>query len=124
MSESIKTKTKFVTKNIVIFLVILASISIIIRLYYLSYGIPISLDGLQYFWYASDTSGGYNSSDYSFPNNLWPLTLSGLFSVVRSDNFLDLMYIQRFATIIISVTTIIPMYLLCRKFFDKPYALI
>ena len=124
MSESIKTKTKFVTKNIVIFLVILASISIIIRLYYLSYGIPISLDGLQYFWYASDTSGGYNSSDYSFPNNLWPLTLSGLFSVVRSDNFLDLMYIQRFATIAISVTTIIPMYLLCRKFFDKPYALI
>ena len=117
MSESIKTK--IVTKNVVIFLFILASIGIIIRLYYFPYGIPISLDGLLYFWYASDTSSlGHIPSDYSFPNNLWPLTLSVLFSVVRSDNFLDLMYVQRFATIVISVATIIPMYLLCKKFFD------
>ena len=125
MSESIETKTKFVTKNVGICLFILASIGIIIRLYYFPYGIPISLDGLLYFWYASDTSTlGHIPSDYSFPNNLWPLTLSVLFSVIRSDNFLDLMYVQRFATIAISVMTIIPMYLLCKKFFDKPYALI
>ena len=78
-----------------------------------------------YFWYASDTSTlGHIPSGYSFPNNLWPLTLSVLFSVLRSDNFLDLMYVQRFAAIVISVMTIIPMYLLCKKFFDKPYALI
>ncbi len=118
-------KFKKIFTNSVISLLIVASIGIIIRLYYFPYGIPVSLDALLYFWYASDTTTlAQIPTDYTFPNNLWPLVLSAFFSVVRSDNFLDLMYVQRFATIAISVTTIVPMYLLCRKFFDKTYALI
>ena len=73
MSESIETKTKFVTKKVVISLIIIITVGFLIRFYYFPYGVPISLDGLMYFWYASDTSTlGHIPSGYSFPNNLWP----------------------------------------------------
>lgn len=50
--------------------------------------------------------------------------LSIFFSFVKSDNFLDYMMTQRYITVTISVLTVIPAYLLCRRFFSNKYALI
>lgn len=104
---------------------ILAIIGIFIRVLYYPYGLPLTLDSLMYFWYANDMSiiGGF-PTNYSFPNNGWPTILSFFFSMYHSENFLDYMNIQRTATILISVLTIIPIFLTCKKFVRKEYSLI
>ncbi len=109
----------------IIGLVILFVIGIIIRAVYYPYEIPIVLDGLLYFWYANDMSiiGGF-PTNYTFPNNGWPVFLSLFFSMNLSENFMDYMNIQRTLTIVISVLTIIPIYLTCNKFVRKEYSLV
>ena len=61
---------------------------------------------------------------YTFPNNGWPSFLYIFFSLFNSDDFLDYMNLQRSLSIIISVSTIIPVYLLCTRFFKKQYAIL
>lgn len=98
---------------------------LLIRLHYFPYNLPIILDGSIYFWYANDMSLlGSFPNGYNFPNNGWPSFLSLFFSLLRSENFLDFMYVQRLLTISISVLTVIPIYLLARRFVEKQYALI
>ena len=46
------------------------------------------------------------------------------FSFFNSENFLDYMMLQRYVTIIISVATIIPVFILCRKFCGNELSLI
>jgi len=96
-----------------------------IRAYYFPYNLPIVLDGSIYYWYAIDMSllGGFPDG-YNFPNNGWPAFLSLFFSILRSDNFLDFMNLQRMLSTVISVLTMVPIYLLARRFFEKRYALI
>lgn len=119
------TKSNSFFNNTMLLLLFIAFGALVARLYYVPYNIPLSLDGLLYFWYASDISTlGHLPQGYTFPNNLWPLFLSPFFYALKSGNFLDLMYLQRILAISISVSTIIPVYFLCRKFFDKQYALI
>ncbi len=123
MSESIETKV--VTKKVVISLITIIIIGFLIRFYYFPYGIPITLDGLQYFLYAMDTSVlGHLPIGYTLPNNGWPLFLSIFFSIFHLDNFLDYIALQRVLTIIISVATAIPLYFLCKKFFENTFALV
>lgn len=111
--------------NHILFLIAIAVAGLLLRLYYFPYNIPLSLDGLLYFWYAVDTSSlGHLPQGYTFPNNLWPIVLSPFFYMLQSNSFLDLMYLQRLLSVTISVATVVPLYFLCRKFFDKNYALI
>lgn len=125
MSESIETKTKFVTKKVVISLIIIITVGFLIRFYYFPYGVPITLDGIRYFLYAMDTSAlGHLPMGYTFPNNGWPLFLSIFFSAFHLDNFLDYITLQRVLTVIISVATAIPVYFLCKRFFENTFALV
>ena len=118
LKKNIFSKTVFQ-----IFIIIIIGLSL--RFYFLPYNVPITLDGLLYFWYASDVIGvGIDTSEYNFPNNFWPLVISVFFELSNSDNFLELMNIQRILSITFSVLTIIPLFILIRKFFDKKYALI
>ena len=108
-----------IIENPIIGLSILAIIGIIIRAVYYPYELPLVFDSLMYFWYANDMSiiGG-------FPNNGWPTILSLFFSMYNSENFLDYMNIQRTITVLISVLTIIPIFLTCNKFVRKEYSLV
>ena len=125
MISILEDKLKIFTQNPIFFLVVIGLAGLFIRIYYFPYGIPITLDGLDYFWYALDMSQlGKFPTGYTFPNNGWPSFLSIFFSLLHSNNFLDYMVIQRSLTIMISVFTIIPVYLLCKRFFDKSFALI
>lgn len=96
-----------------------------LRMYYLPYDIPITLDGLVYFWYANDIAiTGTLPLDYSPANNGWPIFLSMFFQILNSDNFLDYMTLQRTLTVILSSLTIFPLYFIIRKFFAPKFALI
>ena len=113
-----------ICSNIKIQLLLILTIGIITRIYYTPFELPITLDGVQYFWYAIDTSIlGELPNEYRFPNNGWPVFLSSIFSLVNSNTFLDIHIIQRLSSIIFSVLTIIPIFLLCRRFFDAKIAI-
>lgn len=111
--------------KVVLTILSVSILGFVIRLYYTPFDIPITLDGLGYFLYALDMSvlrefpHGYN-----FPNNAWPAFLSLFFYLIPSNNFLDFMNLQRVLSEIISVSTIIPLYFLCRIFFGKFYSII
>ena len=125
-SEITKNK-KFrnITKTVVIPLTIICGVSLFVRLFYFPYDIPLTHDSVSYFWYAIDTKVlGHLPIDYGFPNTGWPMSLSLLFGIMDSNNFLDYMNIQRLTSIIISVLTIIPVYFLCRKFFNNSLSII
>jgi uncharacterized membrane protein len=120
-----KLKLDYIAKRTILYLIIISSVSLFIRLYYFPFDIPLTHDAVGYFWYAIETNVlGYFPSQYPFPNTGWPIFLSLIFGVVDSNNFIDYMTIQRLATIIISTLTIIPVYFLCRKFFSNSLSII
>ena len=117
MQNLIEDKSRIFSRNAVICLGIIGLAGFLIRFFYFPEGIPITLDGALYFWYANDLSvGGTFPYNYEIPNNGWPTFLSIFFHSFNSENFLDYMELQRYVTILISVTTIIPIFILCRKF--------
>ena len=125
-SEITKNK-KFrnITKTVVIPLTIICGVSLFFRLFYFPYDIPLTHDAVGYFWYAIDTTVLENfPTDYSFPNTGWPMFLSLVFGIFDSNNFIDYMTIQRLSTIIISTLTVIPVYFLCKKFFNNSLSLL
>jgi hypothetical protein len=107
------------------FLLIIFTIGIIIRIYYLPFDLPVVLDAQYYFWYANDMSILKEIPvQYDSHNNLWPSILSIFFSVNSSNNILDFMNMQRILSTIISALTIFPIFFLCKKFFSNKYALL
>ena len=125
MQNLIESKPKIFSRNAIICLGIIALAGFLIRFFYFPEGIPIALDGTLYFWYANDLSiSGAFPDNLNFPNNGWPTFLSVFFYFFNSDNFLDYMDLQRYITIIISVSTIIPVYILCRKFCGNKLSLL
>ncbi len=119
-------KLNFFTNYPLITLIIIGVAGLSIRLFYFPFDVPLSLDALNaYFFYATDISIlGHLPTDFTFANNGWPIFLSFFFSIFRFDNALDYMILQRIITILLSVLTIVPVYFLCKRFFDKPYALV
>lgn len=112
-------------KFILIALFSISLIGFVIRLSFVSYEIPVTLDALIYFWYAIDFSqtGIFPSSYSDATNNLWPTFLGLIFSLFNSENFLDFMNLQKIISVIFSVLTGIPIYLLCSRFVNKTYAI-
>ena len=117
-------RLEFSKRNIIASLVIVGSIALIFRLYFLHATIPLILDALQYFLYANDFSilGHFPKSGVA--NNGWPSFLAIFFSIFHFNDFLSYMNLQRIVTITISVLTIIPLYYLCRRFLTKTLSIV
>lgn len=111
--------------EIKISLISIAIVGLILRLYYFPYDLPLFADGLDNFTYATAINY-YNHlpNEWSPANNGWPIFLSFWFSLFRFENTFEYMQLQKIISVILSITTIVPIYLLCRKFFDKKLALI
>ena len=106
--------------NSLLILFFLLGIGFTIRLFYFPFQIPISLDGIDYFAYTvAINEEGYFPSGYLPLNFGWSTFLSPIFSIVGSNEMLELMNIQRITSSIISVFTVIPIYFICRVFFKK-----
>ncbi len=110
-------------KNPIIVLPTIIAIGITIRFLFVPFEIPLNSDNFAYFMYAIDHSLGQNST-MQVSNNGWPLFVSFFFSLYNSNNFLDYMALQRILSVVISSLTAIPIYFLCRKFFDEKFALL
>lgn len=124
-SGILEKKLEFMGRYPIISLSIIIGVSLFLRFSFFPFGVPITLDGLLYFWYAIDISIlGHLPTGYTVANNGWPIFLSFFFSAFHSNNFMDYMFLQRVITIGISTLTIIPIYLLCRKFVNTSYAMI
>ena len=112
-------------KNPIFSLCIIGIVGLTIRLFYFPFGLPIISDGIDYFSYAVVSSQqGQLPVDWGLSNNGWPVFLSYFFSIFNSENFLEFTYLQRFLTIIISVLTIVPIYLLCSRFVNNKIAIV
>lgn len=119
-----KSILKNIVNNTTICIFLIGLSGFLIRLHYFPHDVPIILDGSIYFWYAIDASIlGHFPTSYQFPNNGWPAFLSLFFALIKFENFMSYMELQRFLTVVISTLTIIPIYLLSRRFFEKTYSL-
>jgi len=124
MNSLKNNKFKF-SKVTISSLIIIGVIGLLLRLYNFPYDIPLVLDAFNgYFLYATDVSIVGNLPSWSISNIGWPIFLSFFFSIFHFDNILDYMNLQRIITIVISTLTIIPVYFLCRKFFNKFYSVL
>ena len=110
-------------KNIILFLIIIGIISLLFKLYTVDFSVPFRGDNLFYTLNALQ----YSQGDFFIPqktNPGWPLFISSFLSLFNSDNFVDYSNLVRTLSLSIASFTILPMYLLARKFFDEKYSLI
>lgn len=115
----------FFAKNPLILLTAVGIVSIVVRIMYFEPELPLTVDSLKYFFYAMDTSLlGHLPENYSIANNGWPAFVSIFFSMFSFADVISYMQLQRVLAIIISASTIVPVYLLCRRYFEPKYSLV
>jgi hypothetical protein len=120
-----KLKKINIEKKIILFLALIFISALIIRFYYTPFGIPVNLDGfLGYFLYALDISILGHLPNYTLSQSGWGEFLSIFFVFFNSDNLIDYYDLQRTISVILSGITVIPIYFICKKFFNNYYSLI
>lgn len=118
--DAISNHTKIKISFLVIFFVGLG-----IRFFYFPYDLPLVIDGMDNFTYATAINYyGHLPMEWSPPNNGWPIFLSFWFSIINLDNSLQYMQLQRVISVILSSLIVIPVYFLCKKFFDEKISLV
>ena len=96
-----------------------------IRIYYFPFDLPLIMDGLDNFTYATAINYyGHLPVEWTPINNGWPIFLSFWFSIINLENTLQYMQLQRVISITISSLIMIPVYFLCKKYFDEKIALV
>jgi len=110
-------------RRIFTYLAIIGSISLILKLYLVDFSLPVIFNDFGFSLRAiSYTYDGFAVSPQQNPG--WPLFVSAFYRLLESDNFMDYSNVIRLLSIGISTLSIIPMYLLSRKFFDQKYSLV
>ena len=129
--EKNKSNSDLITKyfisknNTLLLLSIICLVALVLRLYYIPYNVPITHDGFSgYFLHALYISILGNLPNYSSTHSGWSEFLSLFFMIFHSDNFIDYMNLQRIVSVVLSVITIIPIYFICKFFFNNYYSLI
>ncbi|MGY5148949.1 MAG: ArnT family glycosyltransferase [Candidatus Nitrosopumilus sp. bin_68KS] len=113
------------SNNSLLILFFLIGIGLLIRLYYIPFHVPITLDGIDYFAYTvAINKEGYFPEGYLSLNFGWSTFLSPIFSLFPNYEMLELMNVQRIFSSIVSTSTAIPIYFLAREFFKKNIAVL
>ena len=100
-------------------------LGVTVRMYFFPIGLPVSLDGIDYFSFAYSLSeNGEFPKGILGTNDGWAILLGALFKIVNTHDFQILQFIQRFASVIISSVTVFPVYYICKKFSDNKCALL
>ena len=96
-----------------------------IRFFYFPFELPLIIDGMDNFTYATAINYyGHLPTEWTPINNGWPIFVSFWFSIINLDNTLQYMQLQRIISIVLSSLITIPVYFLCRKYFDEKIALV
>lgn len=97
----------------------------IIRLYFFPFGLPVSLDGIDYFSFAYSLSkNGEFPKGILGTNDGWAILLGTTFKIINNYDYQTLHFIQRFTSVVISCLTVFPVFYLCKKFSNDKCALI
>jgi len=110
-------------KKVGIILIIFAVISILLKLSIISSSVFPTADTTSYMLNAiSYANGDFAPIQNKSPG--WPLLVSLFSPLVDSEKVIDYANISRTLSIVISIATILPMYVLSRKFFSEKYSLV
>ena len=112
------------SKNVILPILLIGGIGFFLRILFLHEEIPLNYDNFLYFRYTIDLLVGDGLPADVVSNNGWALFLYPFFAILNSNDFMDYMILQRYLSIIISVLTIVPIYFLCRNFFNKLYSIV
>ena len=122
LSAEAKLVENFSKIRIAIILVIIGIISLSLKLYTVDFSIPVQHDNLGYTLDAILYSqGDFFINPKSNPG--WRLFISPFMLLTNSSDFIDYSNIVRILSITISTITILPMYILARKFFSEKYSI-
>ena len=102
--------------------ILIATISLGLKLYTVDFTVLPSEDTFGYVLRGM----AHNNGDFTeHPRKTlgWSIFISPFFHTTDSNNFLDYLNIARVLGLMISLITIVPMYLLSRKFFDAKYSM-
>lgn len=120
-----QTSNNNLEKKSIFFLGIILFTGLIIRLYYVPYGIPVTFDAFTgYFLYALDISILGHLPNYTLSQSGWGEFLSLFFTNFHSENLIDYMNLQRTVSVFLSGLTVIPVYFICKKFFSEYFSLV
>ena len=118
-----ETKLQLSRSNVVLYLILIVTISLGLKLYLIDFSLPVNSDNLDYTLYAiAHTNGDFSQSSHRGMG--WSLFVSPFFSLIDSDNFMDYSNTIRILSLSVSTCCIPVMYMLCRKFFDQKYSLV
>tara|TARA_B100001540_G_scaffold312358_1_gene333336 strand:+ start:1112 stop:2788 length:1677 start_codon:yes stop_codon:yes gene_type:complete len=116
-------KTKISKKTVVGVLIIIAIISLSLKLYTSDFTNPVNSDSLAYSLAAiSHTQGDFSQSSHRGIG--WSLFVSPFYSLIDSENFIDYSNAIKTISLTISTGTTFIVYLLGRKFFNEKYSLV
>ena len=125
MKNNHEVVEKLSDRNSIKIIILLILAAIIVKLYFVPFHIPISLDGIDYFAYAVAMSReGTFPTGYLLTNFGWSSFVSIFFTFAQDADMLTLMNLQRILSIIISISTVVPIYLLTKIFFKKEISLL
>ena len=114
---------KISKKHVIICLSIIATISIILKLYTMDLSNPLHSDPLGYSLAAiSHTQGDFSQSSHRGIG--WSIFVSFFYNFINSDNYLVYSNTIRIISSGIAVSTIFLVYLLGRKFFNEKYSIV
>lgn len=117
--NKIDSKIKWILEKPVVSLSLIGITALLFRLYFFP-NLPFTQDAIAYFQFANDLIILQNfPPSFSYLESGWPIFLSVFISIFQLDNFIDYVYLQRLVTVLISVITIIPLYLLSKRIFDS-----
>lgn len=114
-------------RQIIIILSIIGVGGLLLRLSHVHPDIPIigSGDAFEYFEYAINVARQNSLPTESvLGNNGWPIFLSFFFQFIDSTNYLDYMLVQKLVGVVLSALTIIPIYIICKRFFSEKLAFV
>ena len=124
LMKTVDDKLEYFTNHVLISIIIICGASFILRLYFFEPEIPVRQDATAYFHYAMDMSILKTFPHTLHANDGWPIFMSIFFGISNFNNYLDYSILQKILSIAISTLTIIPIYFLCRKFFDRTFSLV
>ena len=107
---------------IIFYFILIATVSLGLKLYTVDFTVLPSEDTFGY----ALRGIAHNNGDFTEPPRKtlgWSIFISPFFHMIDSNNFLDYVNIIRGLGLGISIITIVPVYLLSRKFFDAKYSL-
>ena len=121
--ELIDEKIEKIQSKTIILLSIVILLGLVIRLYFTPWDLPtnssdsfiLMIEGIEF------SQGDFTHLSH---RSLWPLFLSGFFSIFRFENYFEYMTLVRIISISVSLATIPIIYLVSKEFVKEKYALV